>query len=237
MDSWSAAEDSEVEREKATKAAAAKAAADEEAKKNKKSKTQRIKEMEEKHRQEREEAGIVDESSEDEGDRRARMRKMEQEADLNNAADLFGNIGINKNRSAAKPITVNEGDQADPSQAVDLSAMKLFNPTTLAEFNTLKDTLIALVATQNSSKARYVLFAQDLVRALVKDLNSDQIKKAASALTTLSNEKMREEKAADKGGKKTKAVKTKVTLNASRDVAGRADTAAYDDGLEDDDFM
>jgi translation initiation factor 3 subunit J len=40
---------------------------------------------------------------------------------------------------------------------------------------------------------------------------------------------MKEEKAQEKGGKKTKAAKTKTTLNASRDTGVRADTAAYDD--------
>jgi len=48
----------------------------------------------------------------------------------------------------------------------------------------------------------------------------------------MSNEKMKEEKAAEKGGKKTKAAKTKTSLAAGRDVAHRADTTAYDDGLE-----
>ena len=61
---------------------------------------------------------------------------------------------------------------------------------------------------------------------------SEQIKKVASGLTTLSNEKMKEEKAAEKGGKKSKAAKTKVSLAATRDVSNKADTTAYEDGLE-----
>ncbi|KAI7104606.1 hypothetical protein KC352_g37273 [Hortaea werneckii] len=68
-------------------------------------------------------------------------------------------------------------------------------------------------------------------------MNSDQIKKVASSLSTLSNEKMKEEKSADKTNKKSKAAKTKTTLNADKGMASRADTMAYDDGLEDDDFM
>ena len=71
---------------------------------------------------------------------------------------------------------------------------------------------------------------QEFAKQISKDLPSDQIKKIASGLTTLANEKMKEEKAADKGGKKTKAAKTKTTLNASRDVGLKgADTKAYDD--------
>jgi translation initiation factor 3 subunit J len=68
---------------------------------------------------------------------------------------------------------------------------------------------------------------------------STEIKKAASALTALSNEKMKEEKTAEKGGKKTKAAKNKISLAAGRDVGrGVADTTRYDDEeLADDDFM
>jgi translation initiation factor 3 subunit J len=71
----------------------------------------------------------------------------------------------------------------------------------------------------------------------VKDLPSAEIKKIASALTTASNEKMREERAADKGNKKTKAAKTKISLNASRDVQRDSTNYEGDDGLGDDDFM
>lgn len=64
---------------------------------------------------------------------------------------------------------------------------------------------------------------------------SHEIKKVASSLTAASNEKMKEEKAADKGGKKSKAAKTKTSLVASRETV---DTTAYDgDDLDDDDFM
>ena len=71
-------------------------------------------------------------------------------------------------------------------------------------------------------------------------MNSADIKKVASALTALSNEKMKEEKARDGGGKKSKAAKSKTTLTADRGVGrGMADTTVYndDDGLGDDDFM
>jgi hypothetical protein len=69
--------------------------------------------------------------------------------------------------------------------------------------------------------------AEEFVKALAQDLPSDQIKKVSSRLTALSNEKMKLEKE-KKGGKKTKAAKTKTTLVASR--AGAADTTVYDEG-------
>ncbi|MCJ1405621.1 Translation initiation factor 3 subunit J component [Xylographa trunciseda] len=228
LDSWDAAEDSEVEAEKAKKVAEVKAKADAEAAANKKSKAQRIEDkrmatMRRKMEEEEEESS----SEEDEADKRERLRKTEQESDLKHAEDLFGNIGINKNRSAPKAVVT--ADPADPTKSVDLSALPLFNPTTKDQFLKLRETLVPLLA-DNSKKAHYILFMQEFTKQIVKDLPSDQIKKISSGLATLSNEKMKEEKAADKGGKKSKAAKTKVTLSANRDVSTRADATLYDEG-------
>lgn len=111
---------------------------------------------------------------------------------------------------------------------IDLSKLKIFNPVTKDQFNKLRDTLVPLIA-NNTKKPQYGLFLQDFYKQLAKDLPSNEIKKLSSGLTTLSNEKMKEEKAAEKGGKKSKAAKTKNTLNANRDIAVKADTATYDD--------
>ncbi|WPH03666.1 Hypothetical protein R9X50_00654900 [Acrodontium crateriforme] len=236
LDSWENDEDSEVEREKEKKAAEAKAKADELAKANHKTKSQRIEEkrMAALRRKMEEEMDMTSDEEETEAEKRARLRAQEQEADLKNAEDLFSGIGINPKRGD-KAITVQEGD--DPSQAVDLSSLKLFNPATAAQFTKLRETLVPLLLS-NSKKPQYPLFVPEFAKQIAKDLSSEQIKKVASALTALSNEKLKEEKAADKGGKKTKAAKTKSSLNASRDVSMRADTMAYDDdGLDDGDFM
>ena len=233
LDSWDAAEDSEVEREKAKKAAEAKAKADAEAAANKKSKAQRIAE----HKAERAQRLAVggDSSDEDEDDatKRLRLRRAEQDADLRNAEDLFGGIGISKRNltvGAAVPI-----DGKDPNNTVDLGALPLFNPVTKLQFEQLRNTMVPLLGA-HSSKAHYVLFLQEFSKQLARDLPSDQIKKIASTLTALSNEKMKEEKAADKSGKKSKAQKTKTTLAMARPTV--ADTNTYEDAYnDDDDFM
>ncbi|KAK7184887.1 Translation initiation factor 3 subunit J component [Paraphaeosphaeria sporulosa] len=239
LESWDAAEDSEVEREKAKKAAEAKAKAEAEAKANHKSRAQRIKERQEENMRRRlagEEES--DDSEEDEATRRARLRKSEQDADLAHAEDLFGGAGLSvgtKPRVAgSKAVTLT--DESDPNNVIDLSSLKIFNPQTKDQFTHLRETLTPLIS-NNSKKAQYSLFLQEFTKQIAKDLPSEQIKKIASGLTTLSNEKMKEEKAAEKGGKKTKAAKTKVALNATRDVAFKADTNAYDDDFGDDDFM
>jgi len=82
------------------------------------------------------------------------------------------------------------------------------------------------------------LWLTEFVKKIAADMPSTEIKKAASGLTALSNEKMKEEKAAEKGWKKSKAAKSKISLAAGRDVGrGVADTTSYEGELGDDDFM
>lgn len=226
LESWDAAEDSEVEREKA-KAAEEKAQKAAEAEKAaKKSKTQRIAERkaENQRRLEEEES---EESSEDEKTKRERLRRTEQEADMKHAEDLFGGIGIS-NRKATTPANAVVIDAKNPSATVDLTKLPLFDPKTKMQFEQLRDTLVPIIS-GNAKKAHYVIFLQEFTKQLAKDLPSDQIKKISSTLTTLGNEKMKEEKAAEKGGKKSKAQKTKATLVASRNTSTAADVNAYDD--------
>lgn len=231
LDSWDAAEDSEVEREKAKKAEEAEAAAKAKALANKKTKAQRVEE----HREQRKKNAEDESDFEDEteAEKRERLRRQEIDSDLAHASDLFGEVDMKRNRGAPKAIVIS--DNVDPTKSIDLSAMPLFKPTTKDQFTRLSDALIPLI-TPHSKKPQYSLWAQDFTRRLVKELPSAEIKKIASALTTASNEKMREERASDKGNKKTKAAKTKVSLVANRD--SQVDNNAYDeDGLGDDDFM
>jgi translation initiation factor 3 subunit J len=155
------------------------------------------------------------------------MRAMELDTDLAHAEDLFGDLAVSSvKRSAVKPVALT--DPNDPNNTIDLAALPIFNPTTKDQFLKLREALVPLLAA-NNKKAQYTLFMQEFTKQICKDLPSDQIKKIASGLTTLSNEKMKEEKLAEKGGKKSKAAKTKVALKAGRDITTRADTSVYDD--------
>lgn len=228
LESWDAAEDSEVEREKAKVAAEKKAKADAEAAANKKTKVQRIAERSAANKQRKLEGDSEDDSSEDEAAKRERLRRTEQEADLKHAEDLFGTVGISNSRKATTAANAVVIDSKDPSATIDFASLPLFEPKTKGQFEILRDTLIPVIS-KNHEKAHYVLFLQEFTKQLAKDLPSDQIKKIASGLTALSNEKMKEEKLADRGGKKSKAQKTKVALVASRNTTTTADVNAYDD--------
>jgi len=234
--SWDAAEDSEVEREKAQKAAAAKAKADAEAAANKKSKAQRVEEHREANRRRRAAGEDEDSSSEeDEAGRRARLQQTEQDADLKHAQDLFDNVGLGpKTKTTVVKGSVIEQD----GQTIDLAKLPLFTPSTKAQFQTLSDVLVPLL-NANAKKAQYSLWVQDFAKRITIDLPSTETKKVVSSLTAQMNEKIKEEKAQEKGGKKSKAAKSKTTLSAGRDIGrGVADVAAYgNDDLDDDDFM
>ncbi|KAK1759162.1 eukaryotic translation initiation factor 3 subunit J [Echria macrotheca] len=228
LDSWDAAEDSEVEREKAKKAAEAKAKAEAEAAAKKKSKTQRVAERQAERAKARAEADD-DSSDEDETEaqKRDRLRRSEKEADLRHAQDLFGDIGISS-RKTITPGSAVVVNPHDPNSTIDLATLPIFNPTTKAGFDQLRQTLVPIL-TASSKKAHYSLFWQELAKQLAKDLPSDQVKKGASSLTTLSNEKMKEEKAAEKGGKKSKAAKTKSTLAGVARGGAAADVGTYEE--------
>ncbi|EGS21210.1 putative translation initiation factor [Thermochaetoides thermophila DSM 1495] len=236
LDSWDAAEDSEVEREKARKAAEAKAKAEAEAAAQKKSKTQRIAEHQAQRARAKAAAEAEQEEEETEAQRRERLRRTEKESDLKHAEDLFGNIGTISGRSLT--ATTVQVDPNDPNNTIDLATLPIFNPQGKAAFEQLRNTLAPLLAA-SAKKPHYTLFLQEFCKQLARELPSEQIKKVASSLTALSNEKMKEEKAAEKGGKKTKAAKTKTSLvGVSRN--DKADLTAYDDAYEDfgdDDFM
>lgn len=234
LDSWDA-DDSDAEREKERKAEEAKKKAAAAAAAAKKPKSQRIAEHQAERAQQKADADNYEEYEETESEKRERLRRTEQEADLAHAADMFGDIGISAGRAKSRPATV-VVDANDPTKTVDISKLPLFQPKTKAQFETLRTSITPLISA-NAKNPHYSLFLQDFTKALAKEMNSEQIKKLASSMTALGNEKMREEKAADKGGKKTKAAKTKTSLVTGR--ANVADTTTYDDNDDfgDDDFM
>ncbi|KAG5988013.1 hypothetical protein E4U54_004797, partial [Claviceps lovelessii] len=177
LDSWDAAEDSEVEREKERKAAEAKAKAAAEAAALKKSKAQRIAEHQATRAREREEEDESDEE-ETEAERRERLRRTEQEADLRHAQDLFGDVGISSGRKANTIGAAVVVDPNDPSKTVNIASLPLFNPQTKKQFELMRTTLAPIISA-NSKKAHYGLFLEEFAKELAKELSSDQMKKVA----------------------------------------------------------
>lgn len=139
---------------------------------------------------------------------------------------MFGTVGIGAGGGiGGREKRITTVDPSDPSKNIDLATLPVFKPSTKQGFTDLNEILVPLL-TANTKKAHYPIFLQEFVRQLSKDMPSDQIRKVASGLTTLANEKQKEEKAAEKGGKKTKAVK-KTILAASGKEMDKFDTTNY----------
>jgi len=142
---------------------------------------------------------------------RARLEKeRELQADLKHASDLFGDMAVGG------------------SSIQDL--MRL-NPKTKEEFQTLSNLIMEHIIKRHQSKPLYQQFVEMHVRDLAQPLKDVEVRKAASALTTLANEKQKEAKDKASGKKKAKP-SAKSTLGAGK-VAGKIDTQAYVEALDD----
>ncbi|KAJ2907036.1 hypothetical protein MKZ38_008604 [Zalerion maritima] len=243
LDSWDAAEDSEVEREKAKKAAEAKAKAEAEAKAAKKSRLERIALRQKEHKAAQEAAeAYSDDSDETEQQKRDRLRRAQKEADLKHAEDLFGDVGTGGAGGAATGRKSNAAlaaavitDPFNPNNKIDLGALPLFNPKTRTQLEHLGKTIAPLLQ-QHTKMPHYTAFFQDLCKTMAKDMPSDQVKKVASSLTAVSNEKMKQEKAGDKTGKKKSKAKTSV-VTTSNNINEDAQVYNEGDAFGDNDFM
>jgi len=170
-------------------------------------------------------AAGIDYDSDDVLDPREKARldkERELNADLNNAAELFG--------AAALGGTSNK----------DLDSLISFQPRTKEDFNKLSSMIIEFVIKRHQNKPLYPAFVEHHVRELAVPLKDVEVRKAASGLTTLANEKQKEAK--DKtGGKKKGKGAAKPALGGLK-TASKFDTDVYDEALDDfgskvDDFM
>ncbi|CAE6409551.1 unnamed protein product [Rhizoctonia solani] len=149
----------------------------------------------------------------------AEQRARELESDLKNTTDLLGAAAL--------------GDA--PSELAELVT---FNPRNKEDFQKLSDMIIEHVIQRHQSKPLYATFVDLHVRALAESLRDVDIRKAASTLSTLANEKQKEQRDKASGKKKPKAA-MKPALGAAK-VNSKLDTSAYEEALDDfgnDDFM
>ncbi|KAK9479964.1 eukaryotic translation initiation factor 3 subunit J [Lipomyces japonicus] len=188
---------------------------------------QRIAEREAQKAKEKEEAQRALEEEESPADRRERLRQAEIEADLNNAADLF---------SGAVSITDEEKKELESTQETDISTLAVFKPRTKQDFEELQTKLGPLLAGLSDNAQYNTTFLPAFIKSLVAPLNGEQVKKLTSTLTAVSNEKIREEKAAEKTGKTKKKSKPGLS-NASAKIDDAVDTTNYSRYDEFDDFM
>jgi translation initiation factor 3 subunit J len=149
-------------------------------------------------------------------------KQRELESDLSHATELFGSA------------TVKDSSDAD------LDEILKSTPKSKEDFIALSDAIIAHIIERHQDKPLYGAFVEHHVRALAAPLRDVEVRKAASGLTTLANEKQREQREKLSGKKKPRST-GKPILGASK-LGNKLDTTVYDEALDDfgsnaDDFM
>lgn len=189
----------------------------------------------------------------DEKTRKELLRQAELEADLNNAADLFGGLGVadldGVNAHPREKLAVSAKPKAGFTVDTPLNEHPLFQPTNKQEFEKLRKTLGPILqGLAEDSLMNYTSsLAIDLIRELVQPLSVENVRKVVSTLNVTLKDKERQERQArlqksggtatgGAGKKKAKPlVKTNVNSSFKKDDYDDMD-ANYDD-FGDDDFM
>lgn len=149
-------------------------------------------------------------------ERKARQQRVVEEADFENAKDMF------TTRPAA-------GGAAAPTDSIDTFPRPV-SDADHAAFGALVGAKVATVLVPRRS-SKYVGMLKGILRTAVADLSADDVKELVSVCNVLANEKLKERSKADKG-KKKKPVKKSLQMERG-DFDGGA--PSYDDGY--DDFM
>ncbi|KAJ2834431.1 Translation initiation factor 3 subunit J component [Coemansia furcata] len=157
--------------------------------------------------------GFDEDSEEDDESRRARERRQQQESDASNVDSLF------------EGLTVKDTKIKDVLTALI--------PKTEAEFDELQTALVDRIQKSQSHRL-YTQFLEKLIRELALPLKDVDMRKFASTLTTLANEKQRIVRDASKKKKTTSKKAAVVTSTPKAKMDMNDYSNAYD---EFDDFM
>lgn len=198
------------------------------------------------------EQALLDIDLVDEETRKEMLRKAELVADLNNAADLFGGLGVaNDKLEDALIAHPRESRGSAPqklafSKDIPLDKQPLFQPVNKAEYEKLRKTLgPVLTGLAEDSLMNYSSsLAVDLIRDLVQPLSVETLRKVISTLNVVQKDKERQERQARllksggtaTGGAGKKKAKPAVKANFDNDGFKKDDLDDYDD-FGDDDFM
>lgn len=137
--------------------------------------------------------------TEDEGERRARVRRLEEESDRKLFEDLLGFDSCSDSSSTS--------DAGQSSFTLgDLSHKSVFNPETREEFLTLRETLLPILS-RNSQNPHYGSFLVELIPQLARDLPAEEVRKIESMLIRIFNEKVKKEREVQRPYKKASTQK------------------------------
>ena len=131
-----------------------------------------------------------------------RDKERELNSDLANAVELLTGATIN-------------GPVRPGSSEPELDKLLSANPKTKEEFQEYSKNVIELLIKKHQHKPLYASFVEAHVRELAQPLKDVEVRKAASGLTTLANEKQKEQRDKTSGKKKPKAA-GKPTLGSEK---------------------
>jgi len=149
-------------------------------------------------------------------------KEREINADLNNTTDLLGAAALGGTSSS------------------ELDTIISCQPRTKEDFQDLSQRIIEFITKRHETKPHYPGFVEYHARQLCLQLKDVEVRKVASGLTTLANEKQKEQREKASGKKKPKT-SGKPALGGVKP-SGRLDINPYDEVLDDfgsraDDFM
>ena len=252
LESWDVDPEEEAKKKKAEKEAQAKAKAEQ------KAKEEETKRKKEQKRKEMEKFDNLDEKS-----KKELLRKAELSADLNNAADLFGGLGVaadDDNDDDDFDINEHPREKARRAEAeaasrkpvltkdTPLEDHPLFQPTNKQEYEKLRKAVgTALTSLNEDSSLLYASsLAIDLIRDLTQPLSVENTTKVISTLNVIIKDKERQERLArlkKTGGTASGGAGKKKAKPAARPNVGGFKKDDFDDmggdldDLDDDDFM
>ncbi|EGN98849.1 hypothetical protein SERLA73DRAFT_26459, partial [Serpula lacrymans var. lacrymans S7.3] len=114
-------------------------------------------------------------------------KEREVRADLENARALLGGAALGGTSSK------------------ELDSLISVNPRTKEDFQELSREIIEFIIQRHQNKPLYASFVEHHVRELAAPLKDIEVRKAASGLTTLANEKQKEQREKASGKKKPKS--------------------------------
>ena len=186
----------------------------------------------------------------DEETRKEMLRKAELVADLNNAADLFGGLGVANDKLEDVLISHPKDQRGAPKKPAfnkdtPLDEHPLFQPVNKGEFEKLRKTLGPILTNlaEDSLMNYSSSLAVDLIRDLVHPLSTETLRKVISTLNVVQKDKEKQERMARllksggtaTGGAGKKKAKPAVRSNFNDMGFKKDDLDDYDDFG--DDFM
>jgi translation initiation factor 3 subunit J len=137
-----------------------------------------------------------------------RDKEKELNSDLANAAALLGSAGLGGIFDLPHHRTSRLSDGLPllkGTSSSELDSLVSADPRTKEDFQSFSINIIEYIIKRHQHKPLYASFVEQHVRALAEPLKDIEVRKAASGLTTLANEKQKEQRDKASGKKKPKA--------------------------------